>query len=131
MVPALAFFCKFSCSEVFGFYLLVSSFCFDYRSSASGLQHWRTTLLLLTATKQHKQTNKQTWLRTTHHSKRKSLKRERAKWHGSMLRSWEHKNDWERSYHQRGHVYRGLQHNRENRLHARCILFIKLRWWTI
>jgi len=69
----LPLFPVYNCSEIFGFFLLISNFCFDCRSSAPGLHCWRTTFLLLVATKQHKQTNKQSRLRTNDKQK-KALK---------------------------------------------------------
>jgi len=66
----LPLFPVYNCSEFFSFFLLISNFSFDCRSLATSLHCWRTMLLLLEANKQHKQTNKQSRLRTNDKHKR-------------------------------------------------------------
>jgi hypothetical protein len=64
---------RVSYSEVFNYYLLVSNFSFDCRSSTPAVQRKRTTLLLFAAIKQNKQTTNTTKNNTP--NKRDALKK--------------------------------------------------------
>jgi len=83
----LPLFPVYICSKIFNFFLVIFIFYCNCRSSPPDLHCWRTTLLLLVANKQHKQTNKQSRLRTSI-NQNKSFERERTKRHGLLLWSW-------------------------------------------
>jgi len=122
----LPLFSVYNCSEFFGFYPLISIFCFDCRSSAPDLHCWRTTLLLLVATKQHKD-KQQSRLRTSINQK-KSFEKKSAINDTTYCYDRDHTRTIENSYSLNEHGFRGSKCNEEDQLFAWSILFDEKRW---